>query len=162
MRGEEEEIVEGVSTRSRPRIKHASNVGSSSKDEFVQEYKRLNWFQTNVLCMNVDIHHKKNDSYIAQKHMNDNQQALHKAFWSTHPDYVESPPSSFSSSIYSYGKWSKGFADWHAFDEVTSYPTVAASVAQGKKPMTSQDDKEDDEEFITGFDNDEEEEYDDE
>jgi hypothetical protein len=30
-----------------------------------------------VLCMNVDIHHKQYESCIAQKHMNDNQQALH-------------------------------------------------------------------------------------
>jgi hypothetical protein len=34
-----DEIEEGVSTRSRPRMKHASNDGSISKNEFVQEYK---------------------------------------------------------------------------------------------------------------------------
>jgi hypothetical protein len=74
LRGEEgDEFGEGVSTRRGPRMKHASNDGSSSNNEFVQEYKRLNWFQRNVLCMNVDIHHKKYDSYVAQKHMNDNQ-----------------------------------------------------------------------------------------
>jgi hypothetical protein len=69
-------------------MKHASNVGSSSKNKFAQEYKRLNWFQRNVLCMNVDIRHKQYDSYVAQKHMNDNQQALHKAFWANDPGYV--------------------------------------------------------------------------
>jgi hypothetical protein len=111
--------------------------------------------------MNVEIRHKQYESYVVQKHMNDNQQALHKAFRATRPDYVESPPSSPSSGTYSYGKWSKGFADWQAFDEVTSHPTVAASVAQGKKPMAPQDDKEDDEDYISGF-KDEDEDEDDE
>jgi hypothetical protein len=111
--------------------------------------------------MNVEICHKQYESYVVQKHMNDNQQALHKAFRATRPDYVESPPSSPSSGTYSYGKWSKGFADWQAFDEVTSHPTVAASVAQGKKPMAPQDDKEDDEDYISGF-KDEDEDEDDE
>jgi hypothetical protein len=40
LRGEEEdEFEEGVSTRRGPRMKHASNDGSSSNSEFVQEYK---------------------------------------------------------------------------------------------------------------------------
>jgi hypothetical protein len=65
-----------------------------------------------VLCMNVDIWHKQYESYIAQKHMNDNKLALHKAFRASRPGYVESPPSSSSSGTHSYGKWSKGLTDW--------------------------------------------------
>jgi hypothetical protein len=81
VRGEDDDaFAEGVSTRRGPRIKHASNASSSSNNEFGKEFKKLNWFQRNVLCMNVDIRHKQYESYIAQKHMNDNQQALHKAF----------------------------------------------------------------------------------
>jgi hypothetical protein len=84
VRGEDDDaFAEGVSTRRGPRMKHASNVGSISTNEFGQEFKKLNWFQRNVLCMNVDIHHKQYESYIAQKHMNDNQQALHKEFWAS-------------------------------------------------------------------------------
>jgi hypothetical protein len=90
LRGEEEdEFGEGVSTRRGPRMKQASNDGSSSNNEFMQEYKKLNWFQRNVLCMNVDIRHKQYDSYVAQKHMNDNQEALHKAFRASRLGYVE-------------------------------------------------------------------------
>jgi hypothetical protein len=76
MRGEEEEIEEveaRVSTIRGPMMKHASNAFSSSKEEVAQEYKKLNWFQRNVLCMNMDIHHKQYDSYVAHKHLNDNQ-----------------------------------------------------------------------------------------
>jgi hypothetical protein len=63
LRGEEEdEFGEGVSTIRGPRMKHASSDGSSSNNEFVQEYKKINWFQRNVLCMNVDISHKQYDS----------------------------------------------------------------------------------------------------
>jgi hypothetical protein len=95
VRGEDDDAFgEGVSTRRGPRMKHASNASSSSNNEFGQEFKKLNWFQRNVLCMNVDIHHKQYESYIAQKHMNDNQQALHKVFQASQPGYVESPPSS--------------------------------------------------------------------
>jgi hypothetical protein len=116
LRGEEEdEFGEGVSTRRGPRMKHASNDGSSSNNEFVQEYKKLNWFQRNVLSMNVGISHKQYDSYVAQKHMNDNQQALHKAFRASRPGYVESNPSSSLSGTHSYGKWSKGLIYWQAF-----------------------------------------------
>jgi hypothetical protein len=89
-------------------MKHASNDGSSSTNEFVQEYKKLNWFQRNVLCMNVDIRHKQYDIYVAQKHMNDNQQDIHKAFRASHPGYVESTSSSSLFGTHSYGKWSKG------------------------------------------------------
>jgi hypothetical protein len=137
-------------------MKHASNDGSRSKDEFVQEYKKLNWFQRNVLCMNVDICHKQYDSYVAQKHMNDNQQALHKAFRATRLGYVESP-SSPSSGTHSYGKWSKGFVDWQAFDEVTSHPFGASSVSHGKQPMAPEDDKEDDKDYISGFEDEDDE-----
>jgi hypothetical protein len=101
--------------------------------------------------MNVDIRHKQYDIYVAQKHMNDNQQALHKAFRATRSSYVESPPSSPSFDTYSYGKWSKGLTDWQAFDEVTSHPSGTASVAQGKQPMATEDDEEDDEDYISGF-----------
>jgi hypothetical protein len=56
VRGEDDdEFAEVVSTRRGPRMKHASNAGSSSNNEFGQEFKKLNWFQRNVLCMNVDI-----------------------------------------------------------------------------------------------------------
>jgi hypothetical protein len=66
MRGEEDDVFEeGVTTRRGPRMKHASNEGSSSNNEFGQEFKKLNWFQRNVHCMNVDIRHKQYESYIA-------------------------------------------------------------------------------------------------
>jgi hypothetical protein len=152
------EIEEGLSTRRGPRMKHASNDGSSSKNKFVQEYKRLNWFQRNVLCMNVDIRHKQYDSYVAQKHMNENQQALHKAFQASCPGYVESTPSSSSSGTHSYGKWSKGLADWQAFEEVTSHPSGTENVAQGKKPMGPEDNEDDDEDYNSGFEDDAEDE----
>jgi hypothetical protein len=152
LRGEEDdEFEEGVSTRRGPRMKHASNEGSSSNNEFGQEFKKLNWFQRNVLCMNVDIRHKQYESYIAQKHMNDNQQALHMAFRASRPGYVASPPSSSSSGTQSYGKWSKGLTDWQAFEEVTS---GTANVSQGKKPMAP----EDDEDYNTGSEDDAEDE----
>jgi hypothetical protein len=64
---------------------------------------------------------------------------------------VESPPSSPSSSTHSYGKWTKGFADWQAFDEVTSHPSGAASVTHGKQPTAPKDEKEDDEDYLSGF-----------
>jgi hypothetical protein len=112
VRGEEDDAFEeGVTTRRGPRMKHASNAGSSSNNEFGKEFKKLNWFQRNVLFMNVDIRHKQYESYITQKHMNDNQQALHKAFRASRPGYVESPLSSSSSDTHSYGKWSKGLTD---------------------------------------------------
>jgi hypothetical protein len=145
-RDEDDDILEieaGVSTRSCPRMKHASNAFSSSRGEVSQEFKKINWFQRNVLCMNMDILHKQYDSYVAQKHMNDNQQALHKAFHSTHLGYVESPPAQESSGTYSIGKWSKGFVDWKAFDEVTSHLTEPSSVAQGNKTMGDEDEDED-------------------
>jgi hypothetical protein len=154
IRGEEEEIEEveaGVSTRNGPRMKHASNAFLGSKEEVAQEYKRLNWFQRNVLCMNVDIRHKQYDSYVVHKHINDNQQALYKAFRATRPGYVQSPPSTVSFGTYSYGKWSKGFADWQAMDEVTSHLTEPSSVAEGKKPMGDEDE---DEDFIVDSSND--------
>jgi hypothetical protein len=84
--------------------------------------------------MNVDIRHKQYDNYVAHKHMNDNQQALHKAFQASRSGYVESTPSSSSSGTHSYGMWSKGLMDWQAFDEVTSHPSGTANVAQGNKP----------------------------
>jgi hypothetical protein len=148
MRGEDDDaFAEGVSTRRGPRMKHASNAGSSSNNEFAQEYKKLNWFQRNVLCMNVDICHKQYESYIAQKHINDNQDILHKAFRKAQPGYVESPPSSSSSGTHSYGKWSKGLTDWQAFEEVTS---GTSNVHHGKKPMESDDIEEGDEDFNAG------------
>jgi len=148
VRGEDDDaFAKGVSTRRGPRMKHASNAGSSSNNEFGQEFKKLNWFQRNVLCMNVDICHKQYESYIAQKHMNDNQQALHKAFWASQPGYVGSHPSSSSSGTHSYGKWSKGLTDWQAFEEVTS---GTSNVRHGKKPMASDDIEEGDEDFNAG------------
>jgi hypothetical protein len=141
--GDIEEVEAGVFKRRGPRMKHANNAFSSSKEEVAQEYKRLNWFQRNVLCMNVDIRHKQYDSYVAQKHMNDNQQALHKAFRATRLGYVESAPSTPSSDTYSYGKWSKGFADWQAFDDDTSHLTEQSTVDEGKKPMGDEDEDED-------------------
>jgi hypothetical protein len=138
-------------------MKHASNAGSSSNNEFGQEFKKLNWFQRNVLCMNVDIRHKQYESYIAQKHMNDNQQALHKAFRASQPGYVESPPSSLSSDTHSYGKWSKGLTNWQAFEEVTS---GTSNVRHGKKPMASEDIEEGDEDFDAGSEDEPEDEYD--
>jgi hypothetical protein len=148
VRGEDDDVfAEGVSTRRGPRMKHASNAGSSSNNEFGPEFKKLNWFQRNVLCMNVDIRHKQYESYIAQKHMNDNQQAIHKAFRASRPGYVESPPSSSSSGTYSYGKWSKGLTDWQAFEEVNS---GTSNVRHGKKPMASEDIEEGDEDFDAG------------
>jgi hypothetical protein len=148
VRGEDDDaFTEGVSTRRGPRMKHASNAGSSSNNEFGQEFKKLNWFQRNVLCMNVDIHHKQYESYITQKHMNDNQQALHKAFRASQSGYVESPPSSSSSGTHSYGKWSKGLTDWQAFEEVTS---GTSNVPHGKKPMAPGDIEEGDEDFNAG------------
>jgi hypothetical protein len=80
MRGEEDEIEARVSTTSGPRMKNASNAFSSSKEEVSHAYNKLNWFQRNVLFMNVDIYHKQYDSYVANKHLNDNQQALFKEF----------------------------------------------------------------------------------
>jgi hypothetical protein len=148
VRGEDDDaFAEGVSTRRGPRMKHASNAGSSSNNEFGQEFKKLNWFQRNVLCMNVDIRHKQYESYITQKHMNDNQQALHKAFRASQLGYVESPPSSSSSGTHFYGKWSKGLTDWQAFEEVTS---GTSNVCHGKKPMASDDIEEGDEDFDAG------------
>jgi hypothetical protein len=136
-------------------MKHASNAGSCSNNEFGKEFKMLNWFQRNVLCMNVDIRHKQYESYIAQKHMNDNLQALHKAFRASRPRYVESPPSSSSSDTHSYGKWSKGLTDWQAFEEVTS---GTSNVPHGKKPMAPEDIEEGDEDYNTGSEDDAEDE----
>jgi hypothetical protein len=43
VRGEDDDVfAERVSTRRGPRMKHASNVGSSSNNEFGQEFKKLN------------------------------------------------------------------------------------------------------------------------
>jgi hypothetical protein len=107
--------------------------------------------------MNVDICHKQYDSYIAQKHMNDNQQALHKAFQASQPGYVESPPFSSSSGTHSYGKWSKGLTDWQDFEEVTS---GTSNVRHGKKPMAFEDIEEGDEDFDAGFEDEAEDEDD--
>jgi hypothetical protein len=68
---------------------------------------------------------------------------------------VQSPPPTLSSGTYSYGKWSKGFADWQAMDEVTSQLTKPSSVAEGKKPM---DDKDEDEDYIEDATNDDDDE----
>jgi hypothetical protein len=152
VRGEEDDdFAEGVTTRRGLRMKHASNAGSSSNNEFGQEFKKLNWFQRNVLCMNVDIRYKQYESYIAQKNMNGNQQALHKAFWASRPGYVELPPFSSSSDTHSYGKWSKGLTDWQAFEEVTS---GTSNVPHGKKPMAPEDIEEGDEDYNTGSEDD--------
>jgi hypothetical protein len=97
--------------------------------------------------MNVDIRHKQYESYISQKHMNDNQQDLHKAFRASRPGYVESTPSSSLSGTHSYGKQSKGLTNWQAFEEVTFSTT---NVSQGKKPMAPDDDEEGDEDYNTG------------
>jgi hypothetical protein len=96
--------------------------------------------------MNVDIRHKQYDSYVAQKHMNDNQQALHKAFRASRLGYVESTPSSSSSDTHSYCKWSKGLTDWQAFEELTS---DTANVPHGKEPMAPEDDEDGDEDYNT-------------
>jgi hypothetical protein len=112
--------------------------------------------------MNVDIRHKQYDSYISQKHMNDNQQALHRAFRASRPGYVESTPFPSSSGTHSYGKWSKGLTDWQAFEEVTSHPFGTEHVAQGKKPMAPEDNEDDDEDYNLGFEDDAEDDAEDE
>jgi hypothetical protein len=64
---------------------------SRSSQGVAHEVKKLTWFQRDVLRMNVGICHKQYESYVSNKHMNDNQHALLKEVRAMKPGY-ESPP----------------------------------------------------------------------
>jgi hypothetical protein len=41
-----------------------------------REVKKLSWFERNVLCMKVEIHHENYQAYMERKTIQDNQQLI--------------------------------------------------------------------------------------
>jgi hypothetical protein len=66
---DEKEVVE-VAPRMGPRIKNASNAFvPSSKVEIKANMKKLSWWESYVLSMNVDIDKKLHCQYVQNKHI---------------------------------------------------------------------------------------------
>jgi hypothetical protein len=57
-----------------------SNASSHSQSAATRaasrEFKQLNWFQKNILCMNVEIHRENYQAYVERKAIMDTQQQI--------------------------------------------------------------------------------------
>lgn len=79
-----------------------SHTRQATTPSFAPQVKKLNWFQRNVLCMNVDIRREQYDAYRERRHMDNTQQLiLHHVSGSTAAPPAEVAP-------LSYEQWNAG------------------------------------------------------
>lgn len=96
------------------RTKHAMN----SKEHVKVQTKKLNWWQTHVLCMKVDLHDEQYEQYKRLHYIKkQNKRIISKL--SKDAQGNDAPMSEDSKTI-SYGKWRHHNVKWSDFAEVSS------------------------------------------
>ena len=102
---------------------------SSTVPSFAPQVKKLNWFQRNILCMNVDIRRGQYEAYRREenilKHL---------------PRLPDDPP---ASALLSYDKWNEGSSFPWAQVEHHLLETAPARPAYAPEPPTADDSEED-------------------
>jgi hypothetical protein len=109
----EDEVIEDAPTGG-VRTKHAIN----SRERVAVEAKRLNWFQTHVLCMQVDIHKEQYEAYKRNLNLKKQNKVIISKL--SKDAQGNDGPMSSNSKIISDGKWRTNDVKWTDFDEVSS------------------------------------------
>ena len=97
--------------------------------------KKLNWFQRNILCMNIDI---RKEQYSAYK---DRRQSAHNQEMILHHISGSPAPAELTPPL-SYAQWNQGsMAPWSQFENDLGGSSY--STGQAYEEVTSDDDDED-------------------